>query len=245
MTSRRSHHGLLSHKGNLWAVGGSNGTCPICETEFYDVLDNTWTDGPSLPSGRSCAANVVYKDAIWVIGGRNSNNKIVNDVYALEKSQWVKKSVFPVPIMLSSAIVVNDQLFMVGGVTGTQASPRVTSEIYKYNEILRKWDIWADMYHPRMNHTTAVYGSFLIVVGGHTMHNLMPLEVPGAVCFDTTNSSDRKEYTTPMLGSNRIGLSVAMFGDPRILDNGRSQETNSLGSINSSKNGSNYSVLLD
>lgn len=26
MTSKRSHHGFVSYKGNLWAIGGSDGT---------------------------------------------------------------------------------------------------------------------------------------------------------------------------------------------------------------------------
>lgn len=73
------------------------------------------------------------------------------------------------------------------------------------------------MSHSRMNHSTAFYGSYLIIIGGHTLRNLVPKEIPGAICYDTS-LEDKKEYTTPMLGTSRIGLGVAMFGDPRLIE---------------------------
>lgn len=74
-----------------------------------------------------------------MIGGRDPTNKILNEVHALEGESWVRKTMFPVPIMLTSAIVINNRLFVVGGVTGTLKNPQVLAEIYTYNDSLRQW----------------------------------------------------------------------------------------------------------
>ena len=130
---------------------------------------------------------------------------------------------FPIPIMLTSAIVVDDSLFVTGGVTGSMEKPVVSDAIYKYNSTLLRWELWARMSHGRLNHDTARYGSLLIVVGGHTMRNMIPEEIPSATCYDTRSpAEDRSEYTTPSLGSNKIGLCVGMMGDPRMIRDHRS-----------------------
>lgn len=83
---------------------------------------------------RSCAVTVVHNDDIWVIGGRDRWGKIIRDVETLncrkrqssqssDESQWKKRTMFPIPIMLASGISISDRLFVVGGVTGTVEKP--------------------------------------------------------------------------------------------------------------------------
>lgn len=73
------------------------------------------------------------------------------------------------------------------------------------------------MTYPRLNHAVASYGHYLIISGGHTLDNMVPKQVPESICFDIV-SDERKEYVTEYLGSNKLGLGIAMVGDENILD---------------------------
>ena len=71
-----------------------------------------------------------------MIGGRSVYKEIMRSVetYDSEDKKWRSISPFPVPIMLASGISIRDQLFVVGGVTGTLEYPKAVREIYIYND---------------------------------------------------------------------------------------------------------------
>lgn len=73
------------------------------------------------------------------------------------------------------------------------------------------------MSHSRLNHNTAAYGDYLIISGGHTLKNMVPQEVPPSVCFKV-ESKDPVEYSTPYMGSTKLGMGLAMVGDDALLD---------------------------
>ena len=85
--------------------------------------------------------------------------------------------------MLAAAISMDGNLFVIGGVTGTIDNPEVLNRIYVFNETQYSWDVWTTMSNSRMNHSVASYGNFMIIVGGHTLVNMIPKDVPAAVCF--------------------------------------------------------------
>lgn len=126
--------------------------------------------------------------------------------------------------MLASGISIGNRLYVVGGVTGQVQKPQALKDIYVFNDETRVWSVWTTMSTSRLNHCTASYGNYLVVVGGHTLHNMVPREVPSASCYNT-DSEDREEYFTPTLGSNKLGLGVALVGDQALLgevtDSGR------------------------
>ena len=73
------------------------------------------------------------------------------------------------------------------------------------------------MSHSRMNHSVASYGNFMIIVGGHTLVNMVPKDVPSAVCY-RIDSEGREEYESLNLGTNKLGIGLAMVGDLKALE---------------------------
>ena len=172
-----------------------------------------------MPVFKSCASSAVYENQIWIMGGRDESGSIADDVWSFnpDSQKWTSKPSLPQPLMLSSAITINDRIFLVGGMSGSKENPKVINEIYTFNNSSQDWEIWTRMSHSRMNHSTGAYGHLLIIAGGHTMDNLVPKEVPEAVCLDTS-SLEPVEHTSPLIGSSRIGLGISMYGDPHIID---------------------------
>ena len=63
--------------GRLVVIGGrrSNGSCSN-EVRYYDIANDSWSKGQSLPYAVGCHTTVVDGDDIYVIGGYNVNNVI-------------------------------------------------------------------------------------------------------------------------------------------------------------------------
>ena len=131
--------------------------------------------------------------------------------------------------MLGSALSVSETLFVVGGVSGELNSPVALDKIYILVE--NKWQIWARMSECRLNHNCVTYSNILLILGGHTIVSNVPKPVTEAICFDVRASKPR-EYKTPILGSSKIGLGIAMVGDV-----GRINEVRGSSKISSSKLG--------
>ena len=68
----RSHFGMASLQGRLFAVGGYCGISEIEHVECYDPMTNKWSDMSSMNKSRMNHAVVTFSDRIYVIGGSNS-----------------------------------------------------------------------------------------------------------------------------------------------------------------------------
>lgn len=168
---------------------------------------------PSLRVARSCAMTVVHQGDIWVMGGKDAAGKLTRSVECYVKpGEWIAKPNLPEAIMLGSAISINGKLYVVGGMTGDVSKPVPMDKIYVCHGKGDNWELWTKMGSPRLNHATVSYGSYLAIVGGHTLVNNVPKPVEEAICFDV-RAKVLKEYRTPALGSHKVGLGLAMLGD--------------------------------
>jgi len=214
----RSHHGFVKYKGELWAVGGTDGKGPLKTVESYDRFTDMWQKRADLLTGRTCSMTVVYKDKIWVIGGRDGLGNVLQSVetYDSKSKQWKLHHDFPLPIMLGAALTVGSRMFVVGGMSGEPKNPKTLDTIYRFDDSEEKWVVWANMSEPRVNHSCTSYGNYINIIGGHNIEDNVPKNVKGSVCFDTSKEPP-KEFVTLALGSNKVGMAVVMFGDSERL----------------------------
>ena len=86
MPTSHSSHVSLHHKGQVYIISGKNdlnGISSCCER--LDLASKTWYTLSNNVLGRTCAAGVVHKERIFIIGGCK-NNSI--EKYSLAKDQW-------------------------------------------------------------------------------------------------------------------------------------------------------------
>ena len=97
--------------GRLVVIGGSgsNGSCSN-EVRYYDIANDSWSKGQSLPYPVGCHATVVDGDDIYVIGG-----VIVNKVIRYRNGTWQTLS----PLLNSRnrhiAVLDGNSIYVYGG----------------------------------------------------------------------------------------------------------------------------------
>jgi kelch-like protein 20 len=71
MSSRRLGVAVAVLGGYLYAIGGSDGSCPLSTVERYDPRTNRWCPVPSMTTRRKHLGCAVYNNAIYAVGGRD------------------------------------------------------------------------------------------------------------------------------------------------------------------------------
>lgn len=106
--------------GNFWGEPGGEAL-----VEVYDIATGTWTDGPSLNIGRAYHACTVYKNKIYVFGGTGTEANSWLDtieVFDPKKGFWeFENSKMTTPRAWAKAIVLNDEIYLIGGRDSTNA----------------------------------------------------------------------------------------------------------------------------
>jgi hypothetical protein len=111
----------------IFLIGGLGGASTIDETaamdevEIFDPSSNQCSSGSPMNSPRSCFAAVSMNDSIFVIGGIDENNNLMNDIIVFSNGIWREKSVFPAPHAEGrhscGAGMVNGKIVIIGGGT--------------------------------------------------------------------------------------------------------------------------------
>jgi len=74
----RSYHTAVGYKGEVYVFGGSPGgssTQYLKDAYCYNVASKTWRRLADMPNPRASMASVVFKDKIYLLGGRNINSE--------------------------------------------------------------------------------------------------------------------------------------------------------------------------
>jgi len=115
MNSRRSKHGMVEVDGNIYVVGGFDGTSTVNTMESYNVQTNRsvvllwcsvrrtvhkgklekylilhvfirWKTRAAMPTRRRCVCAVAYKKFIYIIGGHDGSS-ILNTIEKYDTSR--------------------------------------------------------------------------------------------------------------------------------------------------------------
>lgn len=126
--SKRERVGTVVFKNKLWVIGGNDypnfGNTNAPGTSHNDVWSSadgtTWSvaNANAAFTARTNPAVFVYKDKMWIAGGRDNGGNYMNDVWNSEDgvtwTQVTTNSSFPARI--APQVVVNkDEIIMVGG----------------------------------------------------------------------------------------------------------------------------------
>lgn len=113
--------------GILYVIGGLNATGQISTTyqtvEGYNPTSNTWLTGSLMPTPRFAAAAGVIDGLIYVAGGEKTIGATgaqlfaTLEVYNPRTDTWSTKSSMPLPRRFAAAGVIDDRLYVAGGVT--------------------------------------------------------------------------------------------------------------------------------
>lgn len=159
--------------GSIYVMGGIQGTGDarkgLNNVYMFDPVQETWSQGTSLPSSRHTAASAVVGDTVYIIGGKEktgANASAVDLVTRLDikEMRWHALQPLPRPIVGAKAAVINNEIYMVGG----SSRGSILSSILKYNES-GDWTNIADLEIARYGHSVVAIENTLYVLGGVTV----------------------------------------------------------------------------
>lgn len=83
-------------KGQIYAIGGLDGTTPLASAEAYDPHTNRWHYVANLPLAMVASAAVAGPHGyIYVMGGSSARPSLYNSLYIYDGHQWVTGAAMP------------------------------------------------------------------------------------------------------------------------------------------------------
>ena len=114
-----TYYGLGHINGKLVAVGGQKIPNLVHTNEMYKFkMKGKWQlTTPAMPTARSSPAVVSLSSALVVAGGENEQGEAMSSVSVLKHAlqQWYRCDPLPKPCANLSPVLINDQVFMLGG----------------------------------------------------------------------------------------------------------------------------------
>jgi N-acetylneuraminic acid mutarotase len=168
MPTARTSLGAVEVNGKIYAIVGFT---DLNNTEEYDPITDTWTIKAVMPTPRFSFAMAVYQSKIYCIGGLvgrgapfSSSVTGAIEVYSPATNSWEIKQPMPTPRANFEANVVNDQIYLIGGLTGGPNSAVSTNQVY--DPTSEKWETKQPMPYPVASFSSTVIGNKIYVLGG-------------------------------------------------------------------------------
>ena len=149
MSQRRLSFGIGVVERKIYVMGGANffeNQWRLDHVEAYDPDTDIWHNRPSLLTRRDGFETAVVEDSIYVIGGRGWPSIAQNgpylatiDVYE-PGNRWRQKTDLPSLRYGFSAVVVADEIYLIGGLEGA-AFDRHVKTVESYHTKAERWRI--------------------------------------------------------------------------------------------------------
>ena len=182
MSVPRKQFGIGVVAGKIYVIGGflhprdkkPEDPWRIDLVEIYDPATDTWAKRAKMPTRRDGLEAAVIRGIIYVIGGYGwppdgQGGPFLGTIEAYEPriNRWTKMPDMPNLRSVSSAVVVADKIYFIGG-TDLQAGDRHPAPLEVYDPMNKKWDLIPNMPTVRRPYGTATINGKIYVFGGDT-----------------------------------------------------------------------------
>lgn len=179
MKTAQSLFSLCKLGGKLYATGGYDENDEWLESvECYDPVLDAWSDAPALPEGRSLHRCCAVGDAMYVLGGVESDagerGFLTNSVLKLDlcAQAWSEVARMPQPRAKFGACVLGSDIYVVGGCASPEDKvPAATT--YCYNTVTNLWTTLAPMPEAKLNPSMCVVSGLIYAIGGMSSNRVI------------------------------------------------------------------------
>ncbi len=174
MPTARQHIDCGTFDNNIFITGGLTSWNNISQkTEVFNVATNTWTEKASIPSFRNNAAIVTKDSIIYVIGGAGSKDDIWAGIksvecYNINTDSWVQKNDLPFMLFKPGAVVVNNQIIVLGGLSEANGKDTCLEKILIYKPETDNWVEITPLPAQNVFFGCTSIGNKIYVIGGTT-----------------------------------------------------------------------------
>ncbi len=138
---------------------------------MYDVCQNMWSEGESLPTELVHAAAAELLGNIYVTGGEPPPDNSTSDrvsAYDIKAKIWLNKAPMNERRSYHAAEVVDDKLYVVGGRVIELDNTQSTKSIEMYAPLLNQWTILLRDGFSNSAFSSFAIGRKIFLVGGQT-----------------------------------------------------------------------------
>ena len=118
MITPRYNHACIDYSGNIYAIGGHDGSSISKKVEIYNPQSNSWQIGPTLPTELQLAQVFEFQDVLYLLGGfgDSGSNTLVytlimgGEWHPLPNAEAILepfRSLFPAPVVNSNVLFCN------------------------------------------------------------------------------------------------------------------------------------------
>lgn len=164
-------------RGQIYLVGGYNGSADIADTQIYNPRTNTWSTGTTLPIANGAASAAVVKGVLYVFGGTPDGTNVTNAVWAYSPTteSWTAKANMPTARAATAAVVENNIVYVIGG---SVALGDYVATVESYNPATDTWTEEASMLGNKGTPAAGLLGTVLkgftiIAADGFTQPNVV------------------------------------------------------------------------
>ncbi len=156
-------------------VDGHNGT-HVTWVDQYDFKTGRWTILSDAPGTRDHFSAVAAKGKVYCVGGRNTSYSIGQtfeltigrmDVYNIANNTWLtlpESNNIPTQRAGTSTVILNNNVLVIGGESGTQAIAH--NEVEAYNLKTKKWRKLSNLVTGRHGTQAIVYKKAVYIAAG-------------------------------------------------------------------------------
>lgn len=196
--------------GEIWVVGGFEGTRAVDSVRVFDIAGGTWRDGPSLPASRHHVMVAVVGNDLYSIGGEvGLTFTPVDDCWVLRDGAAAWEEIAPLPEARGAGVaaVVDGRIIVAGGVGAGNALVR---PVDTFDPTTGAWSATRGAMIPTGREHTAgfAYEGRVWIVGGRNLSLATNMDV--VEIYDV--AADRWS-TGPSLLTARGGFGAAVVGD--------------------------------
>ena len=199
-----THNGVVNVGSDVWVVGGREGDHPggvVDRVWIYNVENNSWRNGPSLPVPVAAGGAALVNNKIHWIGGLDpqaSCDVPHHFVYDLGNTgagwqEITNAAAMPVPRNHFATAVLNGEIYTIGGQFGHDScstpgsNTQDTDLVHAYNPVSMQWTQKASLPHvnSHIEPGTFVHAGAIYVVGGESEGGFVVRYNPSADEWDT------------------------------------------------------------
>jgi len=186
---------------SIWFAGGFMGNNPgpaIRSVWKYDVVSDSWTEGPSLPEARGGGGLVQVSRTLHYVGGHYAANQeaAAADHWMLSLdsgTEWVRRAPLPVPRGHFGIVALNEKIYVLGGTLTHHPNFIDTDLVHVYDSKQDKWHAASSLPSARSHFEpgTFILDGRIYIVGGRDNQSkrLSESEMADITVYDPTKDA--------------------------------------------------------
>lgn len=182
---QRAGHAMVAIGDKLYVLGGIDNTGEHkahARVDVYDVKERQWSTAAPMPTPRVFAGAAALGARIHVVAGLSDEDVklqragAVHECYDPTTDSWKPLTPIPAPRSRLAVAVVNDRLYVLGGLETDAKEHRDSARVDVYDPAKDAWERGPDLPLARHAHAAAVIDGKIFVMGGYSLkEKLEPL----------------------------------------------------------------------